>query len=149
MGPVPVPVPLPTNKPNLAPVPAPTPATQENNPTAKPYIPSDDNGIKPYVPSSETDSDSNKKLKSHWFRNLMIFCALCGVGYCMFKKRSNEFNCIQYGRSMFGNRLRGGFNYGLVNSSGIGESEMYSSLNSSTTFEPPTLPPTPQMMNGP
>jgi len=144
----PVPVPSPTNKPNPAPVPAPTtPATPENKPTPKPYIPSNDSGSgKPYVPSSDTDDDSNKKSKSHWFRNLMVFCALCVMGYCVYKKRFNEFNFVQYRRKMFGNGIGGGFGYGRVNSSGVGESEMYSNLNSSTTFEPPTLPPTPQMM---
>lgn len=138
---IPAPVPSPTNKPK--PAPAPTPYTPQNKPTPKPYIPDDDNS-KPY-PSSDTDDDNKKKSKSHWFRNLIIFCALCGAGYYVYQKRFGGFNFVQYRRRVFGNRMGGG--YGMVNSSGIGESEMYSNLNSSTTFEPPTLPPTPQMMN--
>ena len=135
------PVPSPTNKP----YPSPTPPADK--PTPKPYIPSDDrNDSKPYVPSSDTGN--NKKRKFRWFRNLMIFFALGGVGYYVYKKRFDGFNFVQYRRRVFGNRFGGGFDYGMVSSSGIGESEMYGNLNSSTSFEPPTLPPTPQMMGG-
>merc|ERR1712176_792413 len=68
------PVPSPTNKP----YPSPTPPADK--PTPKPYIPSDD--PKPYVPSSDTGNKEKKK--SRWFRNLVIFCALGGVGYYVY-----------------------------------------------------------------
>jgi len=133
----------PTPAPRPAPVPDPTPIDPGDRPTPKPYIPSDGNDSQPYVPSP----DGEKKRESHWFRNMFVFSALAGLGYYVYKKRFDGFNFVQYRRRAFG---RGGFDYGMVNSSGVGESEMYGNLNSSTTFEPPTLPPTPQMMmNGP
>lgn len=137
------PKPAPKPAPVPIPVPVPIPTDPGDRPTPKPYIPSDDNDSKPYVPSS----DGDKKSESHWFRNMFVFGALAGVCYYVYKKRFDGFNFVQYRRRAFG---RGGFDYGMVNSSGVGESEMYGNLNSSTTFEPPTLPPTPQMMmNGP
>jgi hypothetical protein len=136
----------PTSAPQTKPpVPVPTPG---DKPTPKPYIPSDGGGSKPYIPSddkSSTNSDKKEKNKSHWFRNLLIICVLGGVGYYVYKKRSDGFNFVQYRRRVFGNRFGGGFDYGMV-STGPAESEMYSNLNSSTSFEPPQLPPTPQMM---
>jgi hypothetical protein len=130
--------------PTTAPAPAAKPTTPSagDKPTPKPYIPSDDSGTKPYVPSnSQADT---KESKSKWFRNLLIIMALVGIGYYVYKKRNDGFNFVQYRRRVFGNRF-GGFDYGLVNT-GPAESEMFSNLNSSTTFEPPSLPPTPHMM---
>ena len=117
----------------------------DNEPTPKPYTPSDSSPTpKPYIPSDATNPSSDeetKKNKSHWFRNLVFFGVLVGGGYYLWKKRYDGFNFMQY-RRRFGN---GGFQYGMVNS-GIGENEMYGNLNSSTSFEPPTLPPAPHMM---
>jgi hypothetical protein len=136
--------------------PTPVPGPPQEKPTPKPYIP---NGGKPYNPSDDTGSDSKassttKKSKSHWFRNMILMCLLGGAGYYIYKKRFNDFNFVQYRRRMFNggaSSLVGGgggnFGYGRVNSTGMGESEMYvSNLNSSTSFEPPTLPPTPHQM---
>eukprot|EP00529_Nitzschia_sp_RCC80_P002204 CAMPEP_0113481800 /NCGR_PEP_ID=MMETSP0014_2-20120614/22592_1 /TAXON_ID=2857 /ORGANISM="Nitzschia sp." /LENGTH=897 /DNA_ID=CAMNT_0000375301 /DNA_START=45 /DNA_END=2738 /DNA_ORIENTATION=+ /assembly_acc=CAM_ASM_000159 len=150
-GPVPItpttPVPAPSKTPS-----SPTPS----KPTPKPYVPSDD--PKPYVPSDDDDDDSgsdsgssdspsDSKKKSHWLRNFMIIAALGGVGYYFYKKRSDGFNFVQYRRRVFGNRFGGGFGgYGMVSTDG---GDIYSNLNSSTTFEPPQLPPTPQMVGGP
>jgi len=148
-----------TPKPALKPVPAPTPTPIDAKdsptpkpyfpsdagdiPTAKPYIPSDDSDPKPYVPSS----NGGNERKSHWFRNIFIFGVLGVFGCYVYKKRFDGFSFLHYRRRAFGRR---GFEYGMVNGSSVGESEMYGNLNSSTTFEPPTLPPTPQMMmNGP
>ena len=118
----------------------------DDKPTQKPYVPSTDKPTsKPYMPSDATNpssDDEKKKGKSHWLRNLMISGALAGCAYYVWKKRFDGFNFIQY-RRRFG---RGGFQYGMVNG-GVGENEMYGNLNSSTTFEPPTLPPAPHMMN--
>jgi len=146
-APKPVPdKPKPTPAPNPAPVPVPTPTDPGDKPTAKPYIPTDDDNSTPYVPSS--DDEEKKESKSHWFRNTFVFSVLAGLGYYVYKKRFDGFNFMQYRRRTFGRGA--GFDYGMVSSSGVGENEMYGNLNSSTTFEPPTLPPTPQMMvNGP
>lgn len=154
-----IPVPSPTKPPYMPPVfdtPTPVPGPPQEKPTPKPYIP---NGGKPYNPSDDTGSDSKassttKKSKSHWFRNMILMCLLGGAGYYIYKKRFNDFNFVQYRRRMFNggaSSLVGGgggnFGYGRVNSTGMGESEMYvSNLNSSTSFEPPTLPPTPHQM---
>lgn len=148
----PAPVPAPTNgpkptsggndaKPSAPPAPRPTP---------KPYNPSGGGG-KPYTPPDDSgDSGQPAKKRSHWFRNLIIVAALAGLAYYIYKKRFDGFNFVQYRRHVFGSRFGGGgFEYGMVSSNGFGESEMYSNLNSSTTFEPPSLPPTPQMMGGP
>jgi len=137
----PKPTPRPDPKPKPTAEPAPTPSQPKGKPTPKPYIPSsDDDDVKPYTPSSR-----DGKKKSHWFRNLVLFSALAGAGYYAYKKRFDGFNFMRYRRRMFGGSM-GGFQYGMVNTSGAGETEMYNNLNSSTTFEPPTLPPTPQMM---
>ncbi len=127
--------------------PTPKPYTpSDDSPTPKPYTPSDDKPTpKPYIPSDanlpSNDDDDKKTKKSHWIRNTFIFAALVGGGYYIWKKRFDGFNFMQY-RRRFG---RGG--YGMVNTSGFGENEMYGNLNSSTTFEPPSLPPAPHMMN--
>jgi len=149
----------PTPKPYVPSTPTPPPAPY---PTPKPYVPEDGGGPKPYVPSDSSKpyvpsdskpyvpSDSKQttpKKKSKWFRNLMILMALGGIGYFVYKRRSDGFNFVQYRRRVFGNRF-GGFDYGMVNTGGPGENEMYSNLNLSTSFEPPSLPPTPQMMMG-
>jgi len=127
------------------PVPTPTNVTPKDNtnpsdadgsgvfsPTQKPYIPSD-GPKKPYSPSdasSGSSSSSKKPKKRHFFRNFFLFCCLAGVGYYLYKRRTDSFNFIQY------RRMRN-FDYDA------GESEMYGNLNSSTTFEPPSLPPPP------
>jgi hypothetical protein len=138
----PKPTPNPAPVPKPAPVPVPTPTDPGDRPTPKPYIPTDDDNSTPYVPSS--DDEEKSKNKSHWFRNMFVFSVLAGLGYYVYKKRFDGFNFMQYRRRAFGRRA--GFDYGMVSSSGVGESEMYGNLNSSTTFEPPTLPPTPHMM---
>ena len=140
----------PTPKPYIPSDDKPTPkpyVPSDDKPSPKPYVPSDDKPtLKPYIPSDATDpsssSDEKIKGKSHWFRNLVIFGVLAGGAYYVWKKRFDGFNFMQY-RRRFG---RGGFQYGVVNS-GVGENEMYGNLNSSTTFEPPSLPPAPSMMN--
>ena len=138
-APKPVPkTPKPSLKPVPSPVPDPVPTPTGEKPTPKPYIPSDDDDVKPYVPSSDAVPGS----KSHWFRNILVFGVLVGLGFYAYKKRFDGFNFMRY-RRRFGGR---GFEYGMVNSSGVGANEMYGNLNSSTTFEPPTLPPTPQQM---
>jgi hypothetical protein len=129
-------------KPAVAPS-APSPvAPSGNTSTLKPYIPSDGGGAKPYKPSESKEDTNTKKKKSHWFRNLVLLCLLGAGGYYVYKKRFDTFNFVQY------RRMGRNFNYsgdGMYGGSG-GDSSMYSNLNQSTTFEPPTLPPTPTMM---
>jgi hypothetical protein len=141
-------IPSPTSPPDVKPSAGNQPSAKPyvppgDKPTPKPYVPND--GPSPYVPSD--DQPSKAKKTSHWFRNLAIVVVLGGVGYYAYKKRSEGFNFVQYRRRVFGNRFGGGYDYGMVNT-GPGESEMFSNLNNSTMFEPPSLPPTPQMMMG-
>lgn len=133
--------------PTSGPSPTKAPATPQSlptrapavEPTLVPYNPSDDDSIAAptqYNPSSGTD----KKSKSHWFRNLVILGLVGGGGYYLYKRRfDNNFNFMQY------RRVR---NFGNFGGYDDGSSAMYSNLNSSTSFEPPSLPPTPQMMGG-
>ena len=138
----------PVSKPTEAPVKAPTKPSSPtkapaNSPTLLPYIPSDDNAKpKPYIPSdSRGSSKKEKKSKSHWFRNLVLLGLLGGGGYYLYKRRFDSFNFMQYRRV----RNFGNFGYDM---DGDDSGGMYSNLNSSTSFEPPSLPPTPQMMGG-
>lgn len=120
--------------PSRAPVPSPTKGKPYNAPTDAPS--------REYKPSG-----SKNKKKSHWFRNFLVLCALGGGGYYFYKKRAENFNFVQYRRvrnfgNSFGNPFGGGGGgYEMGDDGG-----MYSNLNQSTTFEPPTLPPTPAMM---
>jgi hypothetical protein len=133
------PTPSPVTPRTAVPVaPAPTPV----NPS--PYDPSPaqpSDNKKPYVPPEERDKkkskdakpdDTSSKKKSHWFRNLFILCLLCGGGYYYYKRRS-EFSFVRYRRA----RNFGGDEDGVY--SGL-------TMESSTSFEPPSLPPTPAAM---
>jgi hypothetical protein len=131
-------------KPVPSPV-APSPvAPSGNQPTLKPYIPADGGG-KPYKPSDEKEETKTKtKKKSHWFRNFVLLCMLGAGGYYVYKQRFDTFNFVQY------RRMGRNFNFGdgMYGGGGAADGSMYTNLNSSTTFEPPTLPPTPTMMMG-
>lgn len=139
-SPVPRPTSPPASSPTKPPVTPPSPSKDPANaPTLVPYIPSDDDVTpKPYVPSGAKGDAA--KSKSHWFRNLVILGILGGGGYYLYKRRyhDNYFNFMQY------RRVRN-YGYEMDSSDGGG---MYSNLNSSTSFEPATLPPTPMMMDG-
>jgi hypothetical protein len=137
------------------PVPTPASAPVDTAPKAKtkpptPYQPIDPNiKPKPYsgqVPTPTNDNgrpsykspDGDRK-KSHWFRNLVLFGIVGGIGYYIYKRRADGFNFVRYRRMT---------NFG-ANDGGYGfDDSMYSglSLESSTTFEPPSLPPTPMSM---
>merc|ERR1712232_309338 len=85
-----------------------------------------------YVPPSSSSSSS-----SHWIQNLSIVAVLCGCGYYWYKKRSDAFSFVRYRR------------VGNYRPQSGGESEMYSSLSmdsGSSSFQPPTLPRTPDNM---
>ena len=128
VSPVPKPSELPVTEPPKAPA---------SFPTQVPYVPSDDASTpKPYVPSDSRGS-AGPGSKSHWFRNLFILCASCGGVFYFYKKRhlGEQFDFMQY------RRVRN-FGYGIEDESG----GVYANLNSSTSFEPPSLPPTPYRM---
>jgi hypothetical protein len=99
-------------------------------------------GPNPSKPSSSSESSnptyhSPDKKSSHWFRNLMIVGFIAGIGYFLYKRQADGFNFVRYRRmAPFGQR------------STFHEGDMYSglSLEGSTFFEPPTLPPTPMSM---
>lgn len=144
------PAPRPTTAPGPSPTKAPvTPSSPTKSPagapTLVPYIPSDDEVTpKPYIPSdARGDTNKSSESKSHWFRNLIIVGLIAGGCYYLYKRRFHDsyFNFMQYRRV----RNFGNFGYEMDSSDGGG---MYSNLNSSTTFEPPSLPPTPVMMGG-
>jgi len=151
-----------TNAPNVSPT-APSARPVVPYPTLKPYVPPDASPTVPYSPPSQDSpspipyptpyipadqkADANEQQKeSHIFRNFFILCLLGGGGYYVYKKRFATFSFIQ-------SRRRGGGSYNMMHNNGNpgvyrGESEMFSNLNSSTTFEPPSLPPTPAAMMG-
>ena len=146
IAPVPAPTPnQPVGPSPVAPSPVSTPAPVPSSggadtPTLKPYVPPDASPYKPADSESNKDeASSDKKKKSHWFRNLVLLGLVGAGGYYYYKRRFDSFNFVQYRR----NRLFGGGGYSAAP---MGENEMYSSLNNSTTFEPPSLPPTPTSM---
>lgn len=139
-----------TNAPAPVPVPPPvTPKVATKPPT--PYQPVKPSNIKPpdgkFPSNSEDKSDKRptykspdeKTKKSHWFRNLVLVCAACGIGYYIYKKQSDGFSFVRYRRMT---------NFGSGGGYGMDDSDMFSglALESSTTFEPPSLPPTPMSM---
>jgi hypothetical protein len=118
--------------------PSPAPPTPDDkpsgnmtpSPTRPPYTPSD--GPKPYVPSGSKGSSSHKK-KSHFWRWFFFLGLAGGGGYYYYKQRMDSFNFYRYRRTR-------NFDYDAD------ESAMYSALNNSTSFQPPSLPPTPAYM---
>ena len=144
-NPQPVPVPVPTKKPDPAPGPAPGPAPVPKptppavKPTPKPYVPGGGGGgggSKPYAPSSDDPSpspSSSSNKKSHKFAWFLLISAVAGGLYYK-KKRSEAFDFVRYRRQRNWGAESGAYN-GL-------------SMDTSCSFEPPTLPPTPAAMQG-
>jgi len=124
--------PGPANPPRT-PIPNPSPAPKPNPspaPSPKPYIPS--GGGKPYTPSTPDDNGNTepKKKNRHVFLTLLFWVGVGGGGFYIYKKRSGSFDFVRYRRA-------GAYDTG---------NDMYSSLSldtNSSSFEPPTLPPTP------
>jgi hypothetical protein len=138
------------NPPVAPPAPAPvTPRVETKPPT--PYQPVKPSNIKPppaRAPSSSNEDKSNtrptykspdEKSKSHWFRNVALIGVACGIGYYIYKKQSDGFSFVRYRRMT---------NFGSGGGYGMDDSDMFSglALESSTNFEPPSLPPTPMSM---
>jgi hypothetical protein len=141
MPPVVVPVGQPTMKPYISPDASPSePYNPPDDPEPSPTAAANPT---PYIPSDQKAPAAGEKKKSHFFRNFFILCLLGAGGYYVYKRRFDSFNFVQYRRGGRGGGSGSGYN--MMYS---GESEMFSNLNSSTTFEPPSLPPTPAAMMG-
>lgn len=91
---------------------------------------------KPYVPYSAATSSSshqtatkeNDKKKSHYFLSFTLLFSIIAAGAYIYKKRNEDFDFRQYRRTH--------------NSRSYDQSDgLYSGLTSSSSFEPPTLPP--------
>jgi hypothetical protein len=130
------------------PVPAPTePPVAPNVKPPTPYEAVKPTNIKPKKGGTPTAdvSPTNKKpsykspdqKKSHWFRNTVLILLFAGVGYYFYKKQSDGFNFVRYRRMTNFSANRGAF--------GMDDGDMFTglSLESSTNFEPPSLPPMP------
>jgi hypothetical protein len=136
-------VPVPQTPQNLNPAPAPSPKKFE------PYKPSNSDSTKPYKPyyspADDTEPESEPSYKStkttHHLRNFSFLLILsCVGGYVYIKKRRENFNYYRF-RQMRQNR-----NYGQgLNADGGGE-YLGVSMADSCSFEPPSLPPTPNAM---
>ena len=142
--------------------PSPSPAPMESRVTPKtkpptPYEPVKPGNIKPVVPTSYNGNAPSKpsyqspdeKKKSHWFRNTVFILLALGVGYYFYKRQTDGFSFVRYRRMTNFNSSNNGFGgaFGMMDDGGVG-GDMYSglSLESSMTFEPPSLPPTPMSM---
>lgn len=144
------PIPTPPAPAPTPPAPAPTPATPpppipsiDDDDYIKPVSPSDK---KPYVPPEErgkkkkesSKGSSKPKKKSHFLRNMFLLALIGGGAYYYYKNYGFDFSFLQRYR-----RFRPVASYD--------NNDMYSGLNmeSSTSFQPPSLPPTPiDMGNG-
>ena len=140
--PAPEPAPAPSSDNDL---PVPTPS-DDNKPGPKPYVPPEDRGKpsanKPTTPYSPSDSSSDGKSSSEKvpkkrsvfskFLRLVMLAGVIYAAYYVYKSRSDGFNFVRY------RRMRHNYHH-------FDDQDMYSglSLESSTNFEPPTLPPTP------
>lgn len=137
------PIPYPT-----APVPNPTPPSPSKN---EDLFPSANNSPhKKYVPPEERG-------RRRPFRKFVFICILCGIGYWLYKKRS-DFNFARL--NGMSRRVRNFYppqfnsnNY-ATDYDGSGDSGMYESLtltdmSRSSSFQPPTLPPGPSAYGPP
>jgi hypothetical protein len=121
----------------------PAPAMSPSQPAApsekKKYIPPEDRGKKGSNSSSESSS-SDQKTKSNFWRNLFVLGLLGGGAYYYHKTWGFDFSFLQRYRRF---RPVPSFETG-------GGGEMYSGLTmeSSTSFAPPSLPPPPSAMMG-
>jgi hypothetical protein len=129
----------PATPPPVAPPPAPT---GQATAIPVPVKPNDNNrnsdtggGGLPYVPKDDKSNRSYKPKKKHKFLYFLLLLGVVGGAAYWYHKRRSEFQFVRYRRAR---------NYGG------GESEMYTglSMESSTSFEPPTLPLTPSAMGG-
>lgn len=134
--------------------PASTPYTAPSSSTEKKkqYTPYNANGEsdekKPYYssPSDNSDSDSTSESSSekkthHFFRNTFILVILAGVGFVWHKRRREDFNYQRFRQMREARNYAGGLNVG--GGGDVGGDYTGVSMSDSCSFEPPTLPPTP------
>jgi hypothetical protein len=130
--------------PSPAVTPAPTSASKPDSPAVQPTSGGGD-GPKPYVPPPDSPSDSNskpyapkaKKKSKHRFLKFLAFIGLIGGAVYWYKKRQDDsFSFVRYRRA----RNYGGDDGGMYTGLSMDP------LGSSTSFEPPTLPPPPSAM---
>ena len=155
-APEPPAAPLPAPVPLSAPVPTQSVATKHPSyyENIKPSIQPPPTNRKPYVPPEDRgkptykSTDEKEKKSSHWFRNSIFIGIAVGIGYLIYSKRQSEFSMVRYRR--IGGLNGGGFGFRGAGGGGFStdDGDMYSglSLESSTNFEPPSLPPTPMNM---
>ena len=137
------PIPTPASKPTGRKPYVPTDQRNNPQPAPAPDVPSggtDKKTPKPYVPTDggsksqpESGSAGKKKGRFRWLWNLTLVSLLVGGTYYVYKRREDGFSFVRY------RRMRSTFR---------DDTDMYSglSLESSTNFEPPSLPPTPASM---
>lgn len=137
----PAPSPTPPSPTPPAPV-APTPSdddyiTPVSPSDKKPYVPPEERGKKKDKKKTDSSTDSKPKKKSHFFRNMFWLLVIGGGAYYYYKNYGFDFSFLQRYR-----RFRPVSTYD--------QGDMYSGLTmeSSTSFQPPTLPPTPVDMGG-
>lgn len=134
--------PAPGPQPGPKPAPAPVPGPSGGKPTGRPYVSPDDkpdvkpSDAKPYVsPEDKKSYTSPDKAKRswRWFWNLVLLGLVSGAAYYIYQRRSDGFSFIRYRRMRNSYRDDNDLYLGL-------------SMESSTSFEPPRLPPTPAAM---
>ena len=142
-GPAPSPAVTPAPVSPTPPAPAPEPSSDDYitpvSPTdKKPYIPPEDRNKKKNEKKKKRADSGEPKKKSHFMRNMFLLLLIGGGGYYYYKTYGFDFSFFQRYR-----RFRPVASY---DQSG----DMYSGLTmeSSTSFQPPTLPPTPIDMGG-
>ena len=142
-GTVPVTPPVPQTPKKSEPASQPSPKKK-----FEPYKPSNSDAAKPYTPyyspsdSDDEEADNSYKAEktTHHLRNFAILLVIsCAAGYVYIKKRRETFNYYRF-RQMRQNR-----NYGQGLNDGGGEYAGVS-MADSCSFEPPSLPPTPNAM---
>eukprot|EP00804_Cyclotella_cryptica_P012710 CCRYP_016294-RA/>CCRYP_016294-RA protein AED:0.23 eAED:0.24 QI:0/0/0/1/0/0/3/0/636 len=114
------------------------------SPHFEPWKPTNSDVPKPYYSPTDPDTEPQpeksyaSQKSSHYLRNfVLVLMVSCGAGYIYIKKRRENFNYYRF-RQMRQNR-----NYGQgFNVDGSGEYTGVS-LADSCSFEPPSLPPTP------
>ncbi|KAL9191017.1 hypothetical protein ACHAXT_000723 [Thalassiosira profunda] len=90
-------------------------------------------------PEEDTDNKYTEKKKHHFVRNSIIVMALAVAGFVWHKKRRENFNYMRFRQLREARNYAGGLNVG----GGAGGEYVGVSMADTSSFEPPTLPPTP------
>lgn len=107
----------------------------------KPYISPDGNTVPDIVPSSSYSANSKDH---HFLEYSSILLVLGGVGYFVHKKRRENFNYMRFRQIRAARSYAGGLGgTGFGASSGGEYTDV--SMQDSSSFEPPSLPPMPSV----